>query len=117
VGRHDFGRFRPSDTRGKNLRSAICTVERVALRRAGHELTVTLTADRFLHHMVRRIVGLLVEIGKGRLPVESAAQLIADARRPEPPRLQIIAPTAPAHGLVLVEVSYPADLFKDVAEA
>jgi tRNA pseudouridine38-40 synthase len=60
VGRHDFGRFRASDPRGKNTRAAVCTIERVTLRRNGDELTITVTADRFLHHMVRRIVGLLV---------------------------------------------------------
>ena len=56
----------------------------------------------FLRHMVRNIVGSLVEIGRGRRPVEWMAEVLAGRDR------TLAGPTAPAHGLVLVTVEYAA---------
>jgi tRNA pseudouridine38-40 synthase len=58
------------------------------------------TADGFLRHMVRAIVGTLVEIGRGWRSAESMAQLIDSGRRAH------AGATAPAHGLFLVRVDY-----------
>jgi tRNA pseudouridine38-40 synthase len=62
-------------------------------------------ADAFLHHMVRNMVGTLLEVGNRRRPVGWAAEVLAgrDRRR--------AGPTAPAHGLVLLSVRYPSPLF------
>jgi len=63
-------------------------------------LCYTVTGTGFLRHMVRTIVGTLVEIGRGRRPADSAAQLLAVGDR------ALAGPTAPAGGLFLVAVDY-----------
>ena len=117
-GTHDFSAFQSS---GSGVASAVRTVTRarVARRDAGGDLTgggaapgardgdghlvvVQLEADGFLRHMVRAVVGTLVEVGEGRRPVASLPALVASRDR------GAAGPTAPAHGLVLVRVAYPA---------
>jgi tRNA pseudouridine38-40 synthase len=56
--------------------------------------------DGFLRHMVRNIVGTLVEIGIGRWPAARAAEILASCDRTQ------AGPTAPAQGLFLVRVDY-----------
>jgi tRNA pseudouridine38-40 synthase len=58
------------------------------------------TGDGFLRHMVRAIVGTLVEIGRGRRPVSTMADLVAGGTRAD------AGATAPARGLFLVRVDY-----------
>jgi tRNA pseudouridine38-40 synthase len=67
----------------------------------GPRLVIALRGNGFLRHMVRNIAGTLVEIGKGRWPVSFAADVLATRDRRQ------AGPTAPAHGLCLVEVEYP----------
>jgi tRNA pseudouridine38-40 synthase len=67
---------------------------------SGQTLVYEVTADGFLRHMVRAIVGTLVEIGRGWRSAESMAQLIDSGRRAH------AGATAPAHGLFLVRVDY-----------
>jgi tRNA pseudouridine38-40 synthase len=64
-----------------------------------------ITADRFLHHMVRFLVGTMVDIARGRRPASDLPKLLrgADNRDASPP--------APPHGLFLVGVRYPAHRF------
>jgi tRNA pseudouridine38-40 synthase len=64
-----------------------------------------ITADRFLHHMVRFVVGLMADIARGRRPAEDLPRLLKakDNRAASPP--------APPHGLFLVGVRYPAHLY------
>jgi len=73
----------------------------------GFELWIT--ADRFLHRMVRFVVGLLIDIARGRRPAADLGRLLAgwDNRLASPP--------APPHGLCLVAVRYPARLYEDGA--
>lgn len=63
-------------------------------------LIVELTGDGFLRHMVRAIVGTLVDIGRGRWPAAEMAAIVASRDRAR------AGPTAPAHGLFLVAVDY-----------
>ena len=63
------------------------------------QVFIEASCERFLYKMVRRIVGALVEVGKGRLKAES----IASASRRQ-------IPTAPPQGLSLEEVVYPDDI-------
>jgi tRNA pseudouridine38-40 synthase len=73
-------------------------------------LRFDITADRFLHHMVRRLAGALVEVGRGRLGPADFGRILAtgDPRRG--------GPCLPACGLVLVGVRYPDDpLFERTA--
>jgi len=89
IGTHDFKVFTVADP---EVSSTVRTIESIAVVREGHRITLTVTADGFLRSMVRRIAGSLIEIGRGKLP---AGALFAEARW-----------TAPAKGLVLVEVRY-----------
>lgn len=63
------------------------------------------TANRFLHHMVRFLVGTMVEVATGRRPVGTVARLLAAADNRE------TAAPAPAHGLSLRAVTYPAEAY------
>lgn len=67
----------------------------------GH-LEATVVADAFCHSMVRALVGAVVPVGEGRVPVSFAADVLAGGVRD--PRVKVM----PAHGLVLEEVRYPA---------
>jgi tRNA pseudouridine38-40 synthase len=99
--------FRALSAKGAERPHYRCRVyEALWLRRedaAGLEFWVT--ADRYLHHMVRFLVGLMVDIARGRRPRADMAKLLrgADNREASPP--------APAHGLFLVSVRYPACLY------
>jgi tRNA pseudouridine38-40 synthase len=66
-------------------------------------LAVCISGDSFLHHMVRNLVGSLVEVGRGARPPEWMADLLEGRDR------KLAGPTAPAHGLVLVRVLYAPD--------
>jgi tRNA pseudouridine38-40 synthase len=63
-------------------------------------LVVAISADRFLHHMVRNIVGSAVLVGKGAHPPAWLGEVLASKDR------RLAGPTAPAHGLFLVRVLY-----------
>jgi tRNA pseudouridine38-40 synthase len=96
-GKHDFGAFCAAAGRD---RTPVCTIRsaRVVARR--HLIAVCISGDRFLHHMVRNLVGSLVEIGRGAQPAGWMAELLERRDR------RLAGPTAPAHGLVLVRVLY-----------
>jgi tRNA pseudouridine38-40 synthase len=97
VGTHDFGAFRSA---GSEAANSVRTVWRSEWRSNGGLLTYEVSGDGFLRHMVRAVVGTLVEIGRGwRQPVEIAA-LVSGATRAE------AGATAPPHGLFLVSVDY-----------
>ena len=120
VGTHDFAAFQSA---GTDVASSVRTIFRSEIRAAdecrghtgsarlfteggadllgsGETLVYEVTADGFLRHMVRAIVGTLVEIGREWRPVESMAHLIGDGTRAE------AGATAPPHGLFLVSVDY-----------
>jgi tRNA pseudouridine38-40 synthase len=61
-----------------------------------------LCADGFLQHMVRNIVGTLVDIGRGKIPAEAMTAILQSRQR------QRAGPTAPPQGLFLVRVRYDA---------
>lgn len=96
-GKHDFSAFCAAAGRD---RTPTCTITsaRVVARR--ERLAIGLSADSFLHHMVRNIVGSLVEVGRGARPPGWIRE-IADGRD-----RKRAGPTAPAQGLVLVRVLY-----------
>ena len=64
------------------------------------ELYFDIVADRFLHSMVRLLVGTMLEIGRGKLPPEAVGEALTSGDR------GIVGPSAPAHGLCLMEVRY-----------
>lgn len=100
LGRHDFSAFRASDCEAA---TTVREVRRLAVQRADEIVTVEIEATAFLKHMVRNIVGTLVEVGLGRRAVESVAEVLACGDRGE------AGVTAPAHGLCLVKVFYEGE--------
>ncbi len=100
VGAHDFGAFAKA---GQPERGTRCTVHRAGWESTPLGVRFAITADRYLHHMVRYLVGTMIEIGRGRRPLEEMARLIACQ-----PGLTTSAP-APAEGLFLHRVDYPED--------
>ena len=99
LGEHDFGAFcrARSETRNRT-----CTVYEARWLRETDDgdSCFDISGDRFLHGMVRAVVGTLLEIGRGRRPVEDMARLLACKDR------RAAGPAAPAHGLALEEVGY-----------
>jgi tRNA pseudouridine38-40 synthase len=97
-GKHDFSAFCAAPGRD---RTPVCTLlaARLAVRR--DRLVVLLSADSFLHHMVRNSVGSLVEVGRGARPADWLGEVLAGRNR------RLAGPTAPAQGLVLLRVLYP----------
>ena len=98
LGENDFTSFRAA---GCQSRTAMRKVTRITVSRSGALVTVEIEANAFLLHMVRNIVGSLLEIGQGDKPVQWMGDLLALRDRTQ------AAPTAPAQGLSLIEVRYP----------
>jgi tRNA pseudouridine38-40 synthase len=102
VGRHDFVCFRAADA-ARPDESTIVEVEQVAVEADDDMIRIRLAASHFLWRMVRRIVGVLVRVGKREVAIEDFQRLI-DGRCN--PKLDVAAWTAPASGLFLEEVRY-----------
>jgi tRNA pseudouridine38-40 synthase len=99
-GRHDFSAFRAAA--GASVHP-VCAIRALHVFRRRDCLAIWISADRFLHHMVRVIVGSAVEVGRGARPAEWLGRALASRER------RLAGPTAPATGLVLVRVLYPRD--------
>ncbi len=97
VGRHDFSAFRSSQCQAK---TPIRTIERLDWHRDGPFVLMRITADGFLHHMVRSLVGTLIYAGDGRQPVDWPRAVLASRDRSR------AAPTFAASGLYLLSVRY-----------
>lgn len=96
-GTHDFKAF-SSSMKGK--KSTIRTIEEIRIEEQGGELKFMFTGDGFLYHMVRILVGTLLEVGTGeRQPQDMTAILQAKTRA-------LAGPTVPACGLCLLSVTY-----------
>ena len=98
LGRHDFSAFRAADCQAAHAMREVRWVDIQGQSRG--ELSFTIEGTAFLKHMVRNLVGTLVEVGKGRRPPDWVAEVLAARSRKR------AGPTAPAHGLVLEEVFY-----------
>lgn len=99
LGEHDFSAFRAAECQA---RSPLRTLRRLALERQGGLLCITVEANAFLHHMVRNIAGSLVQVGRRRREAGWIREVLTSRDR------RLAGPTAPAHGLVLTAVDYPA---------
>ncbi len=97
VGHHDFESFRASLCEAKTSERE-CSVSRFS--EEGSELVYEIAANGFLHHMVRNIVGTLLEVGRGKLAPDDIDRLFEVRDR------QQAGPTAPARGLHLIRVQY-----------
>src|SRR5689334_729646 len=74
VGEHDFSAFRAVECQAK---SPVRKVERVAVSRSGEWVSLEITANAFLHHMVRNVAGLLMSVGEGGSAPERVSAVLA----------------------------------------
>jgi tRNA pseudouridine38-40 synthase len=102
LGRHDFTSFRAAACQAN---SPLRTLDRLDVTRRGETIEVLAQARSFLHHQVRNMVGTLKLVGDGAWPAERIAAALAARNR------AVAGPTAPAAGLCLMAVGYPADPF------
>ncbi|WP_202844620.1 tRNA pseudouridine(38-40) synthase TruA [Luteimonas saliphila] len=98
LGEHDFGAFRSAECEATHARRDL---QRITVAREGEVVVIDVQANAFLHHMVRNIVGSLLEVGAGARPEAWIADLLATRDRTR------AGPTAPAAGLVFVGPLYP----------
>lgn len=96
-GEHDFSAFRSSECQAK---SPVRSLRKSAIEQRGAYFSFEFTANGFLHHMVRNIVGCLVYVGKGKHAPGWMADLLASGDR------RLAAPTFAPDGLYLSDVSY-----------
>ena len=96
-GRHDFAAFCAV---GSDPRTTLCTVHRFRVFRRGPFVVVDVVADRFLRHMVRMLVGTLLEVGSGKRPPEQLQEVLASRTS------QRAGAVVPPGGLYLVRVGY-----------
>jgi tRNA pseudouridine38-40 synthase len=108
IGRHDFSAFRGSGCGAMTTTRTICSLtldeaDRISFMTAtlrGALLKVTVEADGFLRHMVRNLVGTLVEVGRGRMEPRRVEEILRAGDRSR------AGPTAPPQGLFLESVRY-----------
>ena len=98
-GRHDFTSF--SSAKDTTKGSKVRTLYEVSCEENGEELMFTFRGDGFLYHMVRIMIGTLLDIGQGRREAEEIVELLAQKDR------TLSSETAPAEGLYLWNVVYP----------
>ena len=98
VGKHDFRCF--AATRSYEMASNVRTLTRCDLKKSGTQLTFIIEGDGFLYKMCRGIVGTLVQVGQGKIPLAKVEAILASRDR------RAAGMTAPAHGLVLWKVFY-----------
>ena len=104
LGRHDCTSFCRTQSETINRTCTVETARWVPEARAG-DCTFEIRADRFLHGMVRTLVGTLLAVGRGRLPETAIADALAARDR------RAAGSAAPPHGLVLHSVGYPDPAF------
>ncbi|MGC2049048.1 MAG: tRNA pseudouridine(38-40) synthase TruA [Gallionella sp.] len=99
IGVHDFSAFRAAQCQAK---SPVKHLHQLDIRREGEMLVFDVSADAFLHHMVRNIVGCLVYVGKGKHPPDWITEVLDSRER------TFAAPTFVPDGLYLRRISYDA---------
>jgi tRNA pseudouridine38-40 synthase len=110
-GTHDFAAFgSPTTPKGTTVRT-VMKAEWIKFERDEWQFEVQ--ADAFLYRMVRRLVFVQVAAAQGKFPVEAVARSLADPV-PAGKRSEIPAGLAPAHGLTLVEVTYPSSILESI---
>lgn len=99
IGEHNFNAFRAAQCQARH---PVREIKRIDLARRGDLIIIEITANAFLHHMVRNISGVLMRVGKGWANVDWVSEVLASQDRTK------AAETAPPYGLYLVHVAYPA---------
>ncbi len=99
LGEHDFSAFRASACQAK---SPVKTISCINIQEQSEYIRLDLTANAFLHHMVRNIVGCLVYVGKGKHPPQWLQHVLENQDRSQ------AAPTFAPDGLYLRKITYDA---------
>lgn len=99
LGTHDFSAFRAAECQAK---SPIKNLIRLDIQQQGDTIIFDFTAEAFLHHMVRNIVGSLVYVGKGKYPPDWMKKVLNSQQR------SLAAPTFAPDGLYLCKIKYDA---------
>jgi len=99
LGEHDFSALRAAECQAK---SPIKNLAQLDIQKQGNTIILDLSANAFLHHMVRNIVGCLVYIGKGKYPPQWMREVLESHARSR------AAPTFAPDGLYLRRVTYDA---------
>ncbi len=97
VGEHDFKSFCQV---GAQVQSTVRTIYSIDILEQGDDLVIRICGNGFLYNMVRIITGTLMEIGQGRKEPEDIIHILEAKDR------SAAGPTAPAHGLMLVNITY-----------
>lgn len=97
IGEHDFKSF---CSLKKSKKSTVRTLYSITIEEIEKELRISVKGNGFLYHMVRIIIGTLLEVGTGKKKPEEIEQILEKGER------QAAGKTAPAHGLFLKEVKY-----------
>lgn len=97
IGEHDFSAFRDSQCQARH---PVRVMKQFSVYCAGRLVVFDVTANAFLHHMVRNLVGSLLRVGVGMAPREYLRELLICRDR------RLAGPTAPPEGLYLVDVVY-----------
>lgn len=98
VGEHDFTSFRAAGCQSK---SPVRSISKIRAERQGQMIILDVAGNAFLYHMVRNMVGVLLEIGAGKKPVSWAYEVLQAKDR------RMAGVTAPAEGLYLTRIDYP----------
>lgn len=98
LGENDFSSFRAANCQSNTAMRNISTVD---VRRRGDLILIDIVANAFLHHMVRIIAGVLMDVGAGEKEPQWVAELLTARDR------KLASKTAPPNGLYLVKVTYP----------
>ena len=96
-GTHDYRAFTSAK---RSRKSTVRTVDAIEIERMGDELWFTFSGNGFLFHMVRILMGTLLEVGTGKRDAEEMTLLLENGRRED------AGPLVPACGLCLMEVRY-----------
>jgi tRNA pseudouridine38-40 synthase len=100
LGEQDFSSFRAVSCQSPHARR---NVTEINVRREAERVVVEIEANAFLHHMVRNIVGSLLQVGRGEQPAGWIAELLAARDR------NVAGVTAPPQGLTFLGPRYPAE--------
>lgn len=108
IGEHDFSAFRDQDCQASH---PIREIYEINITREGHFITLSITANAFLHHMVRNIVGVLLPIGRSKQAPHWAQEVLISRQRVK------AGVTAPPLGLYLIDVVYESPFEQILKEA
>jgi tRNA pseudouridine38-40 synthase len=100
LGEHDFSAFRAAGCRANTPHR---NITKISVERDGDWITLAVSANAFLQHMVRNITGSLATVGRGEKPSYWLAEVLASCDRKQG------GIAAPPHGLTLMSVDYPSE--------